>query len=289
MLEVHWETHMLRHARLLTLAGVCLAGLALPLSTLTVSAATTATSTDTLTLSAGSLSVAAYAAGTATGVLGNGSTTTNIAVADWGDTTGSGAGWNGTVAVGLFNHTGAWTRTGGTSAQTTTTSGTYTGAATQGYYLVTVSADTGTNITAAVSGSESAPAITAQLKTSPIAVGTMGVTIKFDPAVTYVNGDQYTIHVGNLPASALVLGAGTSATGIGTTSATAPTFANNGSTVTGGSAIAVGSGVKFVSAALNTGMGSFRVTPSGTIAFDGNLDWAGTYVAMVSYSIVTGP
>ena len=279
---------MLRHARLLTLAGVCLAGLALPLSTLTVSAATTATSTDTLTLTAGSLSVAAFSAGTATGALSSSSAATNIAVADWGDTTGGGAGWNGTVAVSLFNNTGAWTRTGGTSAQTATTSSTYTGSATQGYYLVTVTSDTGSSLNATVTGTESG-SISAGAHNVGLAVGTHGVTIKFDTGVTYLAGDQYTIHVGNLPASALVLGAGTSATGNGTTSAAAPSFANNGSTVTGGTATTVGSGVKFVSAALNTGMGSFRVTPSGTIAFDGNLDWAGTYVAQVSYSIVTGP
>jgi hypothetical protein len=120
-------------------------------------------------------------------------------------------------------------------------------------------------------------------------VGTQGVTIKFDTGTTYSNGDQFTIHVGNLPSSALLLGAGVSALANGTTNATAPTFTNNGTTVTGGTATTVGSGVKFVTAALNTGMGSFRVTPNGTIAFDGNLDWAGAYVAQVSYSIVTGP
>jgi hypothetical protein len=279
---------MLRHARLFTLAGVCLAGLALPLSTLTVSAATTATSTDTLTLSAGSLSVAAFSAGTATGALGSSSASTNIAVADWADTTGSGAGWNGTVAVSLFNNTGAWARTGGASAQTVTTSGTYTGTATQGYYVVTVTSDTGSSLNATVTGTE-AGSISAGAHNAGLAVGTKGVTITFNTGVTYLAGDQYTIHVGNLPATALVLGAGTSATPNGSTTATAPTFANSGSTVTGGTATAVGTGVKFVSAALNTGMGSFRVTPSGTIAFDGNLDWAGTYVAQVSYSIVTGP
>jgi hypothetical protein len=279
---------MLRHTRLLTLAGVCLAGLALPLSTLTVSAATTATSTDTLTLTAGSLSVAAFSAGTATGALGTGSAATNIAVADWGDTTGSGAGWNGTVAVSLFDNTGAWTRTGGTSAQTATTSGTYTGTATQGYYVVTVSSDTGSSVNATVTGTESG-SISGGAHAIGLPVGTFGVTIAFDSGVTYVAGDQFTIHVGNLPASALVLGAGTGVVRNGTTGAATPAFANSGSTVTGGTATTVGSGVKFVSAALNTGMGSFRVTPSGTIAFDGNLDWAGTYVAQVSYSIVTGP
>jgi hypothetical protein len=274
---------------LLTLVGVCLGSLALPFTTLTASALTTATSTDTLTLTAGALSVAAFSAGTATAALsGSSPASTNIAVADWGDTTGSGAGWNGTVAVSLFNHSGSWTQTGGGHTLTVSTSGTYTGTATQAYYVVTVSSDSGGNISAAVTGTESAT-ITNQAKSSPIAVGANGVTIKFDTGTTYSSGDQFTNHVGNLPASALVLGSGTSAIGNGTTTATAPAFANSGTTVTGGTATTVGSGVKFVTAALNTGMGSFRVTPSGTIAFDGNLDWAGAYVAQVSYSIVTGP
>jgi hypothetical protein len=115
------------------------------------------------------------------------------------------------------------------------------------------------------------------------------VTITFAVGTTYSAGDQFTIHVGNLPASALQLGSGTSVTPTGTTAATAPVFTNSASTVTGGTATSVGSGVKFVTAALNTGMGSFTVTPSGTVNFDGNLDWAGTYTAQVSYSIVTGP
>ena len=279
---------MLRRGRLITLAGVCLAGLALPLSTLTVSAATTATSHDTLTLTAGNLSVAVVSAGTANGALGSSSAPTDIAVADWSDSTGSGAGWNGTVAVSNFTNTGAWTRTSGASAQTTNTSAAYTGTVAQGSYLVTVSSDSAGNITAAVTGAETAT-ITGQSKASAIAVGTKGLTITFDLAVTYVAGDQYTIHVGTLPATALVLGAGTSVTPSLTTTATAPTFANSGTTVNAGASNTLGSGIKFVTAAANTGMGSFRVTPSGTIAFDGNVSWAGDYVAQVSYSIITGP
>ncbi len=280
---------MLPRGRLLAIAGVCLAGLALPFSTLTAEAATTATSTDTLTLTAGALSVAAVSAGSTTAASSSASPASgNLAVADWADTTGSGAGWNGTMAVSLFNLTGSWVVTGGSNSLTAATSATYTGNATQGYYVVAVSSDSSGNISAAVTGSKSAT-ITSQPKTAPIAVGTHGVTIKFDTATTYSSGDQFTIHVGNLPASALLLGSGSGITANGTTTATAPTFTNSGSTVTGGSATSVGSGVKFVSAALNTGMGSFRVTPSGTIAFDGNLDWAGSYVAQASYSIVTGP
>jgi hypothetical protein len=281
---------MLRRGRLLTMTvtGICLGGLALPLSTLTASAATTATSTDTLTLTAGALSVAAVSAGSTTAALGSSPASSSLAVTDWGDTTGGGAGWNSTMAVSLFNDTGTWSMTGGTDALVLSTSAAYTGSGTQAHYAVTVTSDSGGNITAAVTGTETAT-ITAQPKSSPIAVGTHGVTIKFDTGTTYVSGDQFTLHAGNLAASALVLGAGTSITANGTTTATAPAFTNSGSTIIGGTATTVGSGVKFATAAVSTGMGSFRVTPSGTIAFDGNLDWAGAYTAQVSYSIVTGP
>jgi hypothetical protein len=282
---------MARHAtaRRLALAGICTTLVALPFLPLTAQAATTATSTDTLTLTAGSLSVTATSAGSATAALtGSSPAAANLAVADWSDTTGSGAGWNGTMAVSLFNDTGTWATTGGGHSLASTASGVYTGSATQGYYVVTVTSDSGSSVNANVTGSESA-SITGGAHGSPLAVGSHGVTITFAGGTTYSSGDQYTIHVGNLPASALVLGAGSSITANGSTSAAAPAFANNGATVTGGTATSVGSGVKFVSAALNTGMGSFHVSPNGTIAFDPNLDWAGSYVAQASYSIVTGP
>lgn len=282
---------MARHtsAQRLALAGICSTLLALPFLPQTVQAATTATSTDTLTLTAGSLSVTAYSAGSATAALsGTSPAAANLAVADWSDTTGSGAGWDGTMAVSLFNDTGTWTTTGGSHSLASTSSGVYTGTATQGYYLVTVTGDTGTSVNANVTGTESTT-ISGGVHGSAVAVGTHGVTITFATGTTYTSGDQFTIHVGNLPASALVLGAGSSITANGSTTAAAPAFTNSGSTVTGGTATSVGSGVKFVSAALNTGMGSFHVSPNGTIAFDPNLDWAGSYVAQVSYSIVTGP
>src|SRR3981081_358179 len=117
---------MLRRGRLLTLAGVCLTGLALPFTTLTASAATTATSTDTLTLTAGALSVATVAAGSVTTALSSSSpVSSNLAIADWGDTTGSGAGWNGTMAVSLFKSTGAWVKTARTPTPTKSPSGTH--------------------------------------------------------------------------------------------------------------------------------------------------------------------
>jgi hypothetical protein len=204
---------------------VCLAGFALPFTTLTASAATTATSTDTLILTAGALSVVTVSAGSVSAALSSSSpVSSNLAVADWGDTTGSGAGWNGTMAVSLFNDTRRLGQERG--------------------------------------------------RPHPHQQHQRHVYRHRDPGLLRGHRHLRHRHLGQRHGDRLGVG---------------QHLANNGSTATGGTATTVGSGVKFVSAALNTGMGSFRVTPSGTIAFDGNLDWAGAYVAQVSYSIVTGP
>jgi hypothetical protein len=69
-----------------------------------------------------------------------------------------------------------------------------------------------------------------------------------------------------------------------------PTFVNNGLTVTGGGpgVTAYGSPVKFLSAAVNTGMGTYTVVPGVRIATDAS-SWAATYNAGVSYTIAVGP
>jgi hypothetical protein len=210
-----------------------------------------------------------------------------LPAADWSDTSPTGTAWHGTVAVGLLNLSRPWTKTSGSHTLTVTTSGTYTGTSAQAYHVVTVTSDTGANVSASVTGSETAT-ITNQAKSSPIAVGTKGVTIKFDTAVTYSNGDQFTIHVGNMPASAMALHP---ATGSITTTSGSETasFKNGGTTVTGGTATTVGTAVAFVTTTGAPLGGAFRIVPGVEITYDKNNVWAGAYVAQVSYSIVTGP
>ena len=77
--------------------------------------------------------------------------------------------------------------------------------------------------------------------------------------------------------------------GAGTTSAD-PGFVNNSTIVAGGGvpATAYGTAVKFVSAAVNTGMGTYTVDPAVQVTADPS-SWAATYTAGVQFSIVSGP
>ncbi len=196
--------------------------------------------------------------------------------------------WHGTVAVSLFNLTGSWAKTAGGHTLTVATSGTYTGTLSQAYYVVTVTADTGTNVSASVTGSETAT-ITGQAKSSALAVGTKGVTITFDTGVTYASGDAFTIHAGNLPAAAMKLhtASGTLTRLSGGVSAS---FQNDGTTVTGGTPTVVGTAVQFITCPGGIGLSdSFHVVPGMEITYDQNNVWAGSYVAQVSYTMSTGP
>jgi collagen type I alpha len=223
-----------------------------------------------------------------TSPIGGGSLSGTLPAATWSDTTAGGSTWHGTVAVTLFNDTGTWARTQGSDTLAVTTSGVYTGSAGQAYYVVSVTADTGTAVTASVSGSETGT-IAGGAHGSPLAVGTKGVTIQFRTGTTYAPGDQFTIHVGNLPASAMSLSTATGSVTVLSGSETA-SLENNGMTVSGGTPTAVGSAVAFVTAGGSSASGgSFRIVPGATTAYDPNNVWAAAYVATVSYTMVSGP
>jgi len=107
------------------------------------------------------------------------------------------------------------------------------------------------------------------------------------------SGTAYEIKAGTQAASALSLdtsASGASITASSTTTSADPTFAGNGTTVTGGGvgSTTYGSAVKFVSAALNTGMGTYTVDPGASVTADTS-SWTATYTAGVQLSIVTGP
>ena len=259
-----------------------------------VGAAFAATSTSSATTTSGSLSIGTVTpetisvpvAGTGNGILPS---------APWSDTTGTGDGWNGTVAVSDLSYTGAWVAQGSATALTTTSSTAYTGTQNGVEYTVTTGTITSgagsytwtsTSTTDSAGGSGTAVASTAN------AVGTLGVTINFGTQ-SLTSGFVYVVDVGTQSASAFTLD--TAATGAsitaasGTTSAD-PTFVGNSTTVSGGgvASTAYGTAVKFVSAALNTGMGTYTVNPGASITADAS-SWAATYTAGVQYSIVTGP
>jgi hypothetical protein len=211
-----------------------------------------------------------------------------LPAADWADGGGTGISWHGTVAVTLFNRTGTWTTTAGSHSLAVATSGTYTGALSQAYYVVTVTGDTGTSINATVTGSESGT-ISAGAHGANLAVGTKGVTIRFATGTTYASGDSFTLHAGNLPASAMKLHSATGSITV-TSGTMTKSFKNDGVTVSGNTPTAPGGAVAFITATDGSGSGGiFRVIPGMEIVYDQNRVWAGAYVATVSYSILTGP
>ncbi|MHB2024526.1 MAG: hypothetical protein ACYCO3_14565, partial [Mycobacteriales bacterium] len=156
-------------------------------------------------------------------------------------------------------------------------------------YTVTVTSSTGafsytSNDPNDPSGTGSA------LSTGPVAVGKEGLTIDMGVSGLVVN-NQYVIQVGTQSASALSLNTGVSGAAVTTVSGnTPPVLVGNGTTVTGGGASSTlyGSGVKFVSAATGTGMGTYDITPGVSFTSDSNA-FAATYSAGVQYTIASGP
>ncbi|MHB8508113.1 MAG: hypothetical protein ACYDGR_05610 [Candidatus Dormibacteria bacterium] len=251
---------------------------------------------------AGTLSVGSVGTATVTATIGNASTSGSLPSATWSDSTGLGLGWNGTIAVTVFNLTGAWSASGGSAALGTTSSPIYTGAG-SGYYRVSVTSctfnPTGSALAFSFAGLEtgSGTATVAPLTTATSSIGTSGVQITWAAqgasaiSCPYAAGNAYTIKVGNLAGSALTLAdnnASATITPQAGTIATAPVFVNPTAAVPGGTATAVGSEVKFLSAALTTGGGSYSVVPYGSLAYDASV-WASTYTATIQYTIYSGP
>jgi hypothetical protein len=258
-------------------------------------AATSASGTENLTLSAGTLSVSNVQPGTLSGTVA-GTATGTLPSAQFSDTTGSGDGWNGTLALSTFDYTGSWvagtnSSTGAaSSALASTSAGTYTGSHDGDTYYVKVTSVSSTTVDASwySTYNSTGGTITATEGTAT-AVGTNGITIDFGTSTAA--GDNYSVHVGVQPASAVSLD--TSASGAGVTAATGttspdPTLVNNGTTITAGGVGTLGTAVPVVEAAVDTGMGTYTVVPGAQAVTDA-ASWAATYVANAEYTIVTGP
>ena len=260
-----------------------------------------ATSTGTLSLTGGSLSMSGLASFTTTSTsLSGGSHATPMNNATWADSTGSGAGWNGTVAVTQFIDQGAWSQTSGTTtALSSTSSGAYTGSAGAGSITVTVTQalDTTASTTLTYSYSDVETGVTTTgsgTATKGTAATLMnGLTITFAALTAYPQNATYESKFGILGTSALALNTGQATVAAsGTTSggSNLPVLQNNGITVTaGGPSTYSTTPIKFISAAVNTGMGTFSVTPGATITWDPNNVWPASYTASLQYNIVSGP
>jgi hypothetical protein len=274
----------------LALASVVLSGVALAAGSENALAATSGTGTATFTVTGGSLSLASVGTAAFAVTLSSGTVTTaatNLNVGTYADTTGSGAGWNGTLALQQFVNTQAWVPTG--TALNSNASGVYTGTTLDANYQVTVSSDGGTTVAVAWTGTESGSGTAT--KGSAFTVGTKGITITFKSGSTYLTTDSYAIKADVLATSAMVMATGGSCTATGTTAtgANIPSMTNTASTVTGGTYNTFGSAIKVITAPAGFGLGTFTCTPKSTLSVDSNTAIPGSYTASAQFTIATGP
>lgn len=293
---------MKRKLRLSKKAGfAAVAGVALAiLPTASAFASTTATSTENLTVTAGSLSVSNTQPSTITAVVDQVGTGA-LPSAVWADTTGSGDGWNGSIAATDLVYTGQWS---GSSTLTNNSSTPFTDTVDGVSYTVKVTAvptSTASGTFSYTSTDANDPSGTGTYTDGTAApVGKEGLSITLDSSA--VVGSTYSIHAGTQSPSAIVLDAyatGASITPVTGTTSLPPTFENSGtsstslgSTVLGGgtspTAFVAADAVKFLSAAIDNGMGQYTVVPGAAITADLN-SWAATYTAGIQYTIATGP
>lgn len=254
--------------------------------------ATTPLHTQNLVLTGGSLSVGGFQPPQLGGSIGS-DIIGDLASATWSDTTGTGAGWHGTIQVGCQTYTGTWYGVGSVPALTDVNSAPYTGDQDGVRYTLTVTGPaSGGSVPFSYVSSVSADPSGSGTATIGVAstVGTQGLTITL-PSGTYASGDTYKIEVGTQDPAAITVdksapGAGVSqatGTGIG------PALVNDASTIQAPTTCgSMGAAITVVDAATGTGMGSFSVVPGVQIAIDSN-SWVGTYAGPVQYSIVAGP
>jgi len=252
-------------------------------------ASTSATAPQTLAVQPGTLFVSNTAPANITApVDGSGSGTLPTAL--WGDTTGTGDGWQGSVAASNFIYTGQWTPIGSSPALGSSSSASYTGSADGDTYTVSVTGVSGSTINFSYSSQNGATGTGTATAGTAANVGTNGLTITFSSSTTYSTGDEYQIQVGSQNKNALTLADGGSPASVapyqGTTS-TAPTFVNQTAAVTGGGST-YGTAVPILSAPTYTGMGEYTVTPAATVNTDIN-SWAATYTGQIQYTISSGP
>jgi hypothetical protein len=266
------------------------------LAPLSASALTQQPAQQTTNFTPGALSITVPASTTFPATaLSAGTLTSGVNAANWADTTGSGAGWNGTLAIQEFHITGvnAWSP-GASSVLNNNNSGQYTGTTTAADYTVTVTAaSAGGTTTVAISWAGEESGSGTATKNTPFAVGALGMTIDFLTGQAYAVTDVYTAQVGNLATSALAAAQAT--TTIAVVGSTAggtnlPTATGGTSTVTSGTVSTYsGAPVKIVTAAKLKGKGTFTVTPGVTLTWDPNFTWALPYTASAQYTIASGP
>jgi len=252
-------------------------------------ASTSATAPQTLAVQPGTLFVSNTTPSNITAPV-DGSGSGDLPTALWGDTTGTGDGWQGSVAASNFVYTGQWTPIGSAPALGSSSSASYTGSADGDTYTVSVTGVSGSTINFSYSSQNGATGTGTATAGTAANVGTNGLTITFSSSTTYSTGDEYQIQVGSQNKNALTLadsGSSGSISPYQNTTSTPPNFVNPTATLTGGGST-YGTAVSILSAPVYAGMGKYIVTPSATINTDIN-SWAATYTGQIQYTISSGP
>jgi hypothetical protein len=271
---------------------IATAGAAVALAMLVPSVAYASTSTSsqqTLAVQAGTLFVSNTTPANITAQVG-GTGSGALPSAEWGDLTGTGDGWQGSIAASDFIYTGNWSPVGSAPALSSDASAGYTGTADGDTYTVTITSVSGTTINFSYSSTNGASGTGSATVGTAADVGAHGLTITFSTSATYAAGDAYQIEVGAQNPDALVL-ANTQNPSISPVSAQSysdpPLFVNPQAAIQGSPA-GYGPAVPLLSAGTEAGMGDFNVSPQAVVNTDIN-SWAQTYTAQVEYTISSGP
>jgi hypothetical protein len=271
---------------------IATAGAAVALAVLVPSAAYASTSTasqQTLAVQAGTLFVSSTTPANITAQV-DGTGSGALPSAEWGDLTGSGDGWQGSIAASNFIYTGNWSPVGSAPALSSDTSAGYTGTADGDTYTVTITSVSGATINFTYSSTNGASGTGTATAGTAADVGSNGLTITFSTSATYAAGDAYQIDVGTQNQGAMTLDDASNSATItpyGGAASTPPAYVNTVATITG-DGNTYGSAVPFLSAAQGTGMGEYTVSPQATVTTDLN-SWAATYTGNVQYTISSGP
>ncbi len=271
---------------------IATAGAAVALAMLVPSAAyasTSAASQQTLAVQAGTLFVSNTTPANITAQVG-GTGSGALPSAEWGDFTGTGDGWQGSIAASDFIYTGNWAPVGSAPALSSDTSAGYTGTADGDTYTVTITSVSGATIDFSYSSTNGASGTGTATAGTAADVGTNGLTITFSTSATYAAGDAYQIEVGAQNPDALVLAnaQNPSISPVSAQSYSDPPLFMNPQAAIQGSPAGYGSAVPFLSASTEAGMGDFNVSPQAVVNTDIN-SWAQTYTAQVEYTISSGP
>ena len=289
------------YRRLILAAAASLAGIGAMMASPVAAYAATGTASTSVT--GGSLSVGTVVAMTALAPAIGGSAAGALPSAQWADDTGTGNGWNGTVATSPLTYTGTWVAglNGGlaSTALTSSATGAYTDTLDGVSYTVrvttvTLGVVTAFTYTSTDTNDASGSSSTTATSGTTYAVGTKGLSITFNSATGAV-GDTYTVLAGTQSATGLQVhtASGTTISSSGTTS-TAPVYVNNASVIPPGATVGTVNSlgaVKVLDAALGTGSsgtGYYVAAPGVLISADSN-SWAKTYTANLVYTIVSGP